>query len=169
MPTKKLNPFLADCQLSLFSNTTHVGLSKLLFKRDALHYIQKAIEDIFKQIKTTRKAGLKPGNFSSEIPYTIFPEVKKALEKYNKKSNCDFLVLYFKHSPIGVIKEALPVSVPVCKECGIMVKKHEIKPVYTLWERIVRLFFRGAFEKPTLSEFRCQTHGVVDDPPYIVM
>lgn len=168
MKTKKINPFLADCQLSLFSNTTHVGLSKLLFSREALHYIQGAIDDILKQIDTSQKAGLKPGQFTSEIPYTVFPEVKKALEKFNKKHTCDFIVLYYKHSPIGLIKEAIPVSAPICKECGKIVKKHSIENVYARWEKIVRFFFKGAFEKPAKIEFRCQEHGVVD-PSYIVI
>jgi hypothetical protein len=170
MKSQKINPFIADCQLSFWSNTTHIGLTKLLFKRDALHYIQKAIEDIFTQIETSRKAGLRPGQFTSEIPYTIFPDVKKALSKFNKKHDTDFLVLYFKHSPIGIIKESLPVSVPVCPECGIMVKKQMVKPEpLAWWKNLIHFFFRGAFEREPLWTFECNTHGEVKNPPYIVM
>ena len=110
---------LSDFQLSFYANTTRIGLDKLRFSKEALPWIKGAIDDLFKQIDQYNKAGVPAGeSITTKIPYTIFPSVARALKTFNKKHESDFLILYYKHSALGIIKEDLPRTYPICPKCG---------------------------------------------------
>ena len=160
----------SDFQLSFYSNTTRIGIDKLKFNQIANHYVKKAIDEIFATLKKAKELNLKETDASAEIPYTVYPDVVKALEKYNKRQINDLMLLYYKHSPIGVIKEAQPISVPVCPECKLVVKKQMVAPEeLTWWQKLIKFFFQKAFYQEPQWTFECNTHGRVDEPPYITM
>lgn len=147
---------LSDYQLSFYANTTHVSLHKLQFKLSVRGHVEKAIKEVFDQLNEKSK---KP---EAKIPYSIYPEIAKAVKKYNKKHESDFLVLYYKHTPIGIIKEDIPKSMLICPECKLAIIPKKQKNNLTWWQKAVRLFFRSAYSSLfDLPEYVCKRHGKV--------
>jgi hypothetical protein len=155
---------LSDYQISTFANSTQVGLHKLKFSAMANDYLGRAIKDIFEQYQKAKEASIKIPMPEARIPYTLFPEIRKPLKGYDKKHETGFVVLNYKNQPVGIIKESNPASFPVCPECGMMVKKQIVPHEYKWWQKVIRIFFRGAWEKPKEYEFICPTHKKVESP-----
>jgi hypothetical protein len=156
----KLNP--KDISLSIYANSTQIGLDKLKFRSAVLPYLKKAVEEIFAQLNDLQKAGIKSGFPVSKIPFVLFPKVKEALGCFDKKHNSDFLVLHYKHTPIGIIKEDIPASIPICPECGIMVKTQKAEsPKLMGVKKYVKFFFKSAYT-PLFDEsvWVCPEHGI---------
>ena len=145
--------------ISTHTNSTHIGLDKIHLPKMTRDYLQKAVEDILKQLEESQKAGQKV-KATSSIPYSLFPDIRQAIAKYQKKHVSDFLILYHDHIPIGIIKEARPYSFPCCPECGIMVRQKAEEPKkLSLIKRMVKLFFREAYPQEEIKYYECATHG----------
>lgn len=156
-------PSINDYQFSLWENTTHVSISKVQFHQDAIPYIEKAIDNIVSQIEAVRSRGMKMSDLPScRVPFTIFPHIHKAMLKYTADPGgrkCDFLVLYHKHMPIGLVKQDIPRTTLYCELCGNKPEKKLRLPIYTFWEKLVRVLFKSAFEKDSETYLSCPVHG----------
>lgn len=154
---------LSDYQISMYKNTTHVGIDKLRFSKTASLEMERAITDIFEQLNVAKDNGIRMKNLpQTRISYTLFPECIAGIRRFNSKAEhaSDFLILYYKHSPIGEIIEDVPVAKRVCPECGVdvcMVKEDE---ALVPWKKVIRFFFRQAYRPLYVVEKEyCQFHG----------
>lgn len=153
---------ITDFQLSTWGNTTHIGIDKLRFAPGTLPWIQAAIENLLKKAHEYKDLGVPVGeSLTEKIPYTVFPAIRQALKPYDKKHSTthapDFLVLYHKHSPIGVIKEDNPKTLAVCPKCEkkIVVEKKDAQ----------RKMFRQGKPINSYLTICCPEHGEVE-PAY---
>ena len=162
---------LSDFQLGMYRNTTRVGLDKLKFSSNCRAFVEKAIKDILDQIATIKESGIAPtSDVEAKIPYSIFPDVRKAVGVFNKKHTTNYLILYHKHLALGILKEDNPLCLLVCPECKLAMKSEDVpvSPPKKRWQKALKFFFRQAFT-PIIPERQlvCRTHGKVED--YLVM
>lgn len=157
-------PFIpSDYALSTYVNTTRVGLHKVKFDKRTIHWIEKAIDDVVRQVNDAHAAGVAPQKVESLIPYTVFPTIRKAISPFDKKHEPDFLILYYKHTPIGIIKEDIPLCIPICPVCHIALKSEIQEPTYLWWQKAVRVLFPKAYTP--LYEHKllvCKEHGYTE-------
>lgn len=157
---------LKDLSIGMYTNTTRVTLEKLRFSEIARSFVEKAIEEILHQHEDAKafNTQLNFMDVKAGIPYTLFPDIRKAVESFNNKHKTDFLVLYFRHQAVGLIKENVPTTIPVCQKCRIMVKKQKVTPERLVWwKSLIKFFFRGAYEQPDVWTYECKTHGDIGD------
>ncbi len=147
---------IEDYQFSLWLNSTRVSVTKVKFREDLLPYIEKAIDDIMKNQNDNELP-------VSKVPFTIFPELAKSMHKYcdekNRMRKCDFILLYYKHSVIGQIKQDIPKTTVYCALCGNVLEERERVYKYTWWQKIIRRVFKDAFEGDSETFLSCPIHG----------
>lgn len=115
---------LNDFQFSIGVSKTQVSVTKVLFHSEALPYVEKAVGNIMEQLNVARERGIKlTGLAQSRIPFSIFPHIEAAMERYSGKNAENIrqensLYLYHKHYPIGKIMRDDPKKITYCVSCG---------------------------------------------------
>jgi len=154
---------LSEFQLSFYTNSTHVSITKLKFAGWAVKYLEGAIKEILDQVTQVASSGKKLGGpIEARIPYTVYPILMEGLKKYNKSKTAHFMCLYWKHEMIGVIMEDIPQTSLIC-QCGKELVASQASPVYKWWQKLVRVLFKCAYEPLFTETFLiCKDHGVTE-------
>jgi hypothetical protein len=170
-PTVDLSQF----SIAFFSNTTRIGLDKAKFAPIIVPFFQAAVDNIMNQCKIAAETGNIGGKLVAYVPYTVWPVIKKSLEWFNKKHQSDEIILYYKNSPVGFIKEDIPHTYMLCPQChasfeqfrdayikGIVeVKRVETTPKLTKTKQKVKKIFKESFPVESVFHWECAEHGKV--------
>ena len=151
---------LSEFQLSFYKNSTHVSVTKLRFAGWAVPYLEKAIKDILDKVTEVAGSGKKLGGpIETRVPWTVYPTLMEGMKKYNRGRTTHYMCLYYKHDMIGVIIEDIPQTSLVC-QCGKKLVRSQASPVYSWWQKLVRVIFRSAYEPLFPETFLiCPEHG----------
>jgi hypothetical protein len=140
-------------QISGYMNTTRVALAKVQFVKVLQPHVESKIQQLVDNLKIIKD----PMKNIQRFPYKAFPEMVKGLNQYNKSQKALFLMLYYDHNPIGLIKEDIPRAILQCKSCK---KQYSEAPKEILeyelnwWQKFIKKIFKESYEPPLLSNIR---------------